>query len=322
MATKYNRNWFSFLSFTFLSIISLAIASCGTAPTPAPTAIPTKPPPNVKLSVAHVSQEPTGGDVANVHEGEGVAIVVKIEPYESFDWTWDVSGTSGGTLNVKQGENVVYTAGTKGVDVVVAEAKTADGGMIKQQVTINVEATTTVTDTPVPVDTPTAPPPPIACNHPAVTKNLFPQLENVDGQFPMYGPEGDSHILCQAVYDLVHTPGKMAVHFKYENVGTNFGWWGVATPNGYDASQYKQLCFWAYAQVPNQSFRFKMKDMARHEKGIVTTLEKTNEWQQICADLSVFSDLGIQVNNMNNVNLGFEKPTGSSEIWIADFEFK
>jgi len=95
-----------------------------------------------------------GGDVANVHEGEGVAIVIKIDPYESLTWTWDVSGTSGGTLNVKQGENVVYTAGNKGVDIVVAEAKTADGGIIKQQVTINVEAPATATETPAPTDTP------------------------------------------------------------------------------------------------------------------------------------------------------------------------
>jgi hypothetical protein len=329
VATKYDLNWFSFLRLVFLSILSLGLAGCGTPPGTTPILVATetptlKPPPNVKLSVSHTSEEPAGGDVANVQEGEGVAIVIKIEPYEPLDWTWSVSGTSGGTLNANQGENVVYTAGTRGVDIVVAEAKTAAGGVIKQQVTINVEATTIATDTPVAAGTPTAVPDPIACHHPAVTKKLFPQLENVNGQFPMYGPETEPNFLCKAVYDRVHTPGGIAVHLKYDNVGANFGWWGIAIkdPDSYDASQYRQVCFWVFAEQPNQAFRVKMKDKAKKEAGDVVTTEVTGQWDQICTNISDFADAGIQVDRMDNINLGFEQPSGSAEIWVADFEFK
>ncbi len=177
---------------------------------------------------------------------------------------------------------------------------------------------------PTPTSLPTATPEPIACNFPPLTADVFPQLSNEDGQFPIYGPvEGSDaqHISCEAVSDLTHS-GPMAVHFRYEKVGENSGWIGIATPNGYDASVHKQLCFWAYAKQPLQTFRVKMKDTSRNEKGAVVTIRAVDEWEQICTDISAFEDLGINTKKMDNINLGFEAPLGSSEIWIADFEFK
>lgn len=304
------KRFSSFQSIVVMTMLVALLAGCGSGNVTVPTSTPTSQPPEFNLIVdPEISDVLSGQTVTLAVDASGQGIKIK----------WSVIR---GSLSATEGPVVVYTPpDTPGKDAVTVEVSTAGGTTIKN-VSFNVIVPPTETPAPVDTPTPTAAPEPIVCNHPSVTRNLFPQLEDVDGQFPMYGPEGDSNILCQAVYDLVHTPGKMAVHFKYENVGANFGWWGVATPNGYDASQYKQLCFWAYAQAPNQSFRFKMKDMTRKEKGIVTTLERTNEWQQICADLSEFSKLGIQVDKMNNVNLGFEQPTGSSEIWIADFEFR
>jgi hypothetical protein len=260
--------------------------------------------------------------------GEEASLTIAADGNQlKFEWT-----TQRGTLSDSAQPAVIYTApDSPGTDTVTVKV-TYSGGQIVRSIIFDVVAppTPTVTETPLPADTPTATspatptaaPPPTVCNHPSVTGNLFPQLEDLDGQFPMYGPEGDPNILCQAVYDIVHTPGSMAVHFRYQNVGPNFGWWGVATPNGYDASKHRQLCFWAYTQTPNQSFRFKVKDTTGAEKGIVTTIEKSNEWQEICADISDFAAMGLQMDRMDNVNLGFEQPTGSSEIWIADFEFK
>jgi hypothetical protein len=246
-----------------------------------------------------------------------------------FSWTADR-----GIISNPTAPSVIYTApedaGPDLVTVVVTAGKTT----FTQTTTFNVieppaAPPPTATETALPAASPTstAPPPPIACNHPAVTKNLFPQLEHVDGQFPMYGPETEPNFLCEAVYDLVHTLGGMAVHIKYENVGANFGWWGIAIkdPDSYDASQHRQLCFWAYAQQPNQSFRVKMKDKTpapENEAGGVTTIEIANEWKQICTDISKFVDEGIEPDKMDNINLGFEQPSGSAEIWVADFEFK
>ncbi len=241
-----------------------------------------------------------------------------------FEWT-----AQRGTLSNSAQPAVIYTApDSPGVDTVTVKV-TYSGGEIIRSIIFEVVAPQPSTETSLPVDRPTstatseptAAPEPIVCNHPSVTKNLFPQLEGVDGQFPIYGPEGDPNILCQAVYDIVHN-ARLAVHVKFENVGTNFGWWGIATPDGYDASPYNQLCFWAYAQQPNQSFRVKMKDTTGQEKGVSVTIQVTNQWNQVCTDISEFSDRGIQVDMMDNINLGFEQPTGSAEIWVADFEFK
>jgi hypothetical protein len=273
---------------------------------------------------------PQVGDIqaqkgTTIMTGEEASLTIPVAGDElKFEWT-----AQKGTLSDSTQPAVIYTApDSPGPDTVTLKV-TYSGGEVIRSITFEVVGapTPTATETPLPADTPTptAPPEPMACNLPAVTPYLFPQLANETGQFAMYGPLPETNLLCQAVYDIVHTPGKMAVHVKYENVGTNFAWWGVATPNGYDASQHSQLCFWAYAEKPNQSFRVKMKDMAKtpkSENGVVTTIGVTNQWKQICTNISVFSDLGVQVDKMENINLGFEQPTGSAEIWIADFEFK
>jgi hypothetical protein len=65
-----------------------------------------------------------------------------------------------------------------------------------------------------------------------------------------------------------------------------------------------------------------MKDIAGHEEGPIITLEKTNEWEEVCVDVNKFVELGINVASLNNINLGFETLTGSAEAWIADLEFR
>ena len=292
----------------FSLVASMILSACSTAPT---------------IEGSQILVDPDSEILVNEQATLKINVVVE-GASPQFNWT-----AERGMISNPSAPSVIYTApedaGPDLVTVVVTAGKTT----FTQTTTFNVveplpspSPTATETALPAATSTPTAPPLPIACNHPSVTRNLFPQLEDVDGQFPMYGPERDPNILCQAVYDVVHTLGSMAVHFRYENVGPNFGWWGVATPNGYDASQHRQLCFWAYTQTPNQSFRFKVKDTTGAEKGIVTTIEKSNEWQEVCANISEFAALGLQMDKMDNVNLGFEQPTGSAEIWVADFEFK
>lgn len=292
----------SFQSVVMMVTLVTMLVGCGSGDRTVPTLISTSQPPEFNLII-----DP---DISDVLAGQTVTLAVEASG-QGVKIKWSAIR---GTLSASEGPAVVYSPpDTPGKDTVSVEVSTAAGTTIKN-VSFNVIAP------------PIAALEPIACNHPAVTANLFPQLEGVNGQFPMYGPEGDPNILCQAVYDIVHTPGKMAVHFKYENVGTNFGWWGIAIkdPNSYDASQHSQVCFWVYAQQPNQSFHVKMKDKSepKKEEGEVVITQATNKWEQICTDISRFAGKGIQVDKMDNVNLGFEQPTGSSEIWVADFEFK
>jgi hypothetical protein len=88
--------------------------------------------------------------------GKSVAIVAEVEPLERLDLRWSVSGTSGGELNTDTGEQVVYTAGKEGTDIVVAEGTTASGAPVKQTVTLTIIAPTpTATLTPTNTFTPT-----------------------------------------------------------------------------------------------------------------------------------------------------------------------
>lgn len=256
--------------------------------------------------------------------GETASLTISVSG-KNLEFEWSVLR---GHLSDSTQVAVIYTAPeSAGPDIVTVRVRN-NGGEIIKSINLNVVAsastqTSTPTSSPAITDTPTATPvpDPIACNNVVVTKNVFPQLASETGQFPIYGPVTETRFLCEAVYDIVHD-SSMAIHIKYENVGQNFGWWGVATPNGYNAGIHKKLCFWAYTQAPNQSFRFKMKDTARREKGIDTTIETPNQWQEVCADIGEFAALGIQVEKMDNVNLGFEAPYGSAEVWVADFEFK
>jgi len=235
-----------------------------------------------------------------------------------FEWS-----VNRGSLSNPTQPAVVYTApGSPGPDIVTVKVINS-GGEIIRSITLDIipPPTPTVIATSVPTDTPTVVPEPIACNSPAVTKNVFPQLADVDGQIPFYGPVDEPKYACEAVYDIVHNQ-PLAVHIKYENTGRNFGYWGIATPKGSDAKSYSEICFWVYAQQPNQSFRLKMKDTSLKENGVIIILEEVNQWTQICTDLTEFSDLGIQLDRLENINLGFEQRTGSAEIWVADFEFK
>jgi hypothetical protein len=241
-----------------------------------------------------------------------------------FEWTAQRGRLSDYALSA-----VIYTApDTPGPDIVMVKI-TNRGGEIIRRITFDVieRPTPTVTNiatleaTPKPTQTPTLAPLPVACNHPAVTMDIFPQLAEENGQFSFYGPVTEPEFSCEAVYDLVRS-GPIAIHIKYENAGNNYGFWGFATPNGYDTSKHRQLCFWAYAKQPSQSFRVKMKDTTRQESGVITTIDIANRWKEICTDISAFAEQGIHVDKMENVNLGFEKPTGSAEVWVADFEFR
>jgi len=284
-----------------------------------------------QASSAPVVGEITPQPSTTITTGEKASLTIPVSGSElKFEW----SASRGTLLNSTQ-PAVIYTApDSAGPDTVTVKVTYSGGEIIKN---INFDVVEppppAATDTPVPTDTPiptntptpTPIPEPIVCNSPAVTKDVFPQLEDVNGQFPFHGLVDDPRFDCQAVFDIFHNE-PMAVRIEYQNVEKNFGWWGIGVPTDspFSVSKYSEICFWAYAQKPKQSFRLKMKDTSSppKEDGPTIILEEANKWTQVCTDLTKFSDLGIQLDSLENINLGFEQPTGSAEIWVDDFEFK
>lgn len=164
MIAKQKPAWYFFLFITLLLTLLLTIAGCSSTPTPKP-----------QLTFA---LEVNPG--AKVQVGKSVAVVAKVEPLEALDLKWSITGTADGKLNTATGEQVVYTAGKEGTDIVVAEGTTASGTPIKQTVTLTVEGEAVVevptqTGMPAtPTDTPTATLTPTPSNTPAPMPTLTP----------------------------------------------------------------------------------------------------------------------------------------------------
>jgi hypothetical protein len=252
----------------------------------------------------------------------------------SFAWT-----AVRGTLSDPTRPSVIYTAPDAAGPDTVTLTVTSGGITTVRSITFQVIAPTptpppTPTDTPLPTDTPRptdtpvpsatpTPPPPIACNHRSITENLFPSLATVPNQFPFYGPLGDPRFVCFGVYDVVHTP-PLAVRIEYQSEVTdeNYAFWGIGTPLGYDASAFDQVCFWAYAERPNQTVRLQMKDTANVEKGVFINIPQAGAWNPFCVSLSDFAAMGLDLKNTENVTLGFNKDTQSATVWVDDFEFR
>jgi len=159
---KQARLLFSFVAL--LLILSLTMAGCGSTPTP-------KPQPTFALEVS---------PGAEVQVGKDVAIVAKVEPLEKLDLEWSVSGTAGGKLNTDIGEQVIYTAGKEGTDIVVAEGTTASGVPVKQTVSLTVVGEP-VAQAPTSADTPLPPTdtssPPLETPKPPPCQSTRPSLD-------------------------------------------------------------------------------------------------------------------------------------------------
>ena len=127
--------------------------------------------------------------------------------------------------------------------------------------------------------------------------------------------------LCEGVRDIVHSD-PVAVRIEYHIVRDTdgFGYFGIGTLGGYDATRFNQICLWAYATQPDQAFRLKVKDTRERERGVDVTVRGINEWSQICVDLDNFSNQGVDLSQLDNINLSFEEANGSATVWVDDFE--
>lgn len=322
------------ISALFIGLVALMhlLSACGTTTPPTPT--PTAPPPLVSLVV-------NPPDIKDLLPGQTVPISADTSGQDiSFKWT-----VTRGVISSVDAPAVIYTApDSPGIDIVTVEVNSS-GGTTTKSVSFNVVTPQPSTPTPQPstaVPTPvassaTATPAavltpgetdqpaalPLECRHPAITSYVFPELAEIVGQRAFYGPfeESPEVFKCEGVRDNVHSD-PVSVKIEYNTVpGTGgSGFFGFGTLGGFDAAQYKQLCLWAYAEEPDQAFRVRMKDTAGTENGVDVTVQQSNKWDQLCVDLQQFAQLGIDLNKLENINLGFEPANGSAAVWVDDFQ--
>ncbi len=177
------------------------------------------------------------------------------------------------------------------------------------------------TDTPTPSPTP---PLPIVCNHLSITRNVFPQLQSEAEHFAFYGPPEDAvRFKCQGVYTRFKSP-PLAVRIEYisDKAAGNFGFWGIATPKGNDISKFTEICFYVYVEQPNQAFQLNIKDTSPKEIRLKQLAEEPNKWTEICQPLSDYSNEGLDLSKVENINLGFNTTSSDATLWVDDFVLK
>lgn len=330
--------------FSCLTLIFL-LAACGNGSVEpeAETAVTA-----VGTPVVNIVTNPV--DVEEVLPDQQVTISIEASGSNlTFEWQ-----EGRGTLSKKDGVSAIYTAPTEpgpdNVDIIIS----SDDGNTTRSVPFNImeprldkpesepdtesenikpteeivekvgneaepSSTPLSTNTPIPSPTPL---PPIACNHTTVTNSLFPQLTNVNGQFPFYGPVDEPLFTCHGVFDRFHSE-PLSVKLTYKSAEENGGFWGIGGfKDGFDATGFEKLCFWAYTELPLQAFRLQMKDLNNTEQGVTLSVDIANEWMEICTPLSQIAEQGVQLSRLENVNLNFNAATQDAVIWVDNFEFR
>lgn len=157
------------------------------------------------------------------------------------------------------------------------------------------------------------------CDDLAIIQEMVPQVKDEKPDpYPFY-----SEIVnfgCRQVFDTFHS-GHLALRMEYE-AGNSDGYWGIATDGGFDATQFGGICLWAYAEEGTQSFSINLRDKTETERASSPQIVfEANKWKQFCVPLSDYSAQGVQLDNLENVNVHFHKALGNATIWVDDIKF-
>jgi hypothetical protein len=156
---------------------------------------------------------------------------------------------------------------------------------------------------------------------------VFPRLIDAGFEYAFWGYSGDSREVfkCEGVYDKKHnTDLAVKIEYSASQDSDEFGYFGISTrvKEGVNISAFSEVCLWAYAIQPDQSFWLKIKDVRNKEGEVAVSVEDINDWSLICVDLSKYSGQNVDISKLENISLGFDKVTGSATIWVDDFDLR
>lgn len=124
--------------------------------------------------------------------------------------------------------------------------------------------------------------------------------------------------------------GQPGLHVTYSFSGVGNGGWGVSwhdTPSArFDSSPYDTLTLWVRGTAPN-GFQVGLRDTSEREIKLesrdVITVDQ-GEWRKLNIPLSKFADDQgpVRLEQIRNVNIGFNATHGSGSICIADLAFE
>jgi hypothetical protein len=111
--------------------------------------------------------------------------------------------------------------------------------------------------------------------------------------------------------------------------GAGNGGWGVQWANApserFDASAFADLTLWIKGTSGGEIFQIGLKDTDGNEVKVESeplVVVSASEWRPVTVPLSRFSDEGVNITSIENVNVGFNRDHGSGTICVDDVAFE
>ena len=280
-------------------------------------------------------------EVITISVGEKETLSAEYMGPADVEYLWT---STEGTINDPSERSIIFTApdtpGKVNVDVEVKSGNST----VTDSITFDVIALTstptpspTPTNTPIPTltpsntptptstltptntPTPTATPSPVECNHSnVIVPGIFAQL--VEESATSFASSSDNMMLeCHGVYDQFNemAPG---VRINYQGVAGSFAFFGIGISEGFDASNYEEICVGTYAEEIGQQFDLKIEGEIIKDQGSLITTTTIEDWEEHCVELDTFE--GVDLENITAITLSFNDNFGSAAVWIDDFQFR
>lgn len=173
------------------------------------------------------------------------------------------------------------------------------------------------TYTPTPTFTPTLTPSPLDCSDSKIVPGIFVQLAD-ESTSSFAGSSDNAKFECEGVYALSNeTPP--AVRIDYKAISGTFAFFGIGISDGFDVTEFSEICVWVYAEESGQRFDLKLED-ANGGNGVLINTTKTTEWDEHCVSLDGYP--GVDLSDIKVITLSFNDSFGDAAIWVDDFELK
>jgi hypothetical protein len=225
--------------------------------------------------------------------------------------------------NLESDANVVITAVVTSGNT--SETRTAQCTILGKPAPTATEPVAAPSETEVETEEPTVEPTletttePVACP----LQEVFPQAPRCGAGFDYY--EGGM-IQTRFVEDpaCVHS-GAYGLHLEY-NIGEGeYGGWGVTweDDNGFDASRYHTLSFWAKGDAGGEVFELGLRDMDDTEPKLDSdnyVVISADDWRQVTVPLADF--VGVDLSRIKNVNISFGSNFGEGALCVDDMTFE
>jgi hypothetical protein len=156
---------------------------------------------------------------------------------------------------------------------------------------------------------------------------IFPQAEHGEA-FP-WAAEGGGFTYAYVESEECRHSGPYGLRLTYAMSGGGNGGggvhWATAPSGNFDASRFSTLVFWVKGTSGGETLQIGLKDTDLREVKVESgplVVVSASDWRSVAVPLSEFSDGGVNITSVENVNFAFHRDHGSGTICIDDIVFE